>query len=37
MSPPRPVIELRQATKTYQLGEIEVRALRGVTLRIERG
>jgi putative ABC transport system ATP-binding protein len=37
MSTPRPVIELRQATKTYQLGEIEVRALRGVTLRIERG
>ncbi|HWH12798.1 MAG TPA: ABC transporter ATP-binding protein [Solirubrobacteraceae bacterium] len=37
MSPPRPVIELREATKTYQLGEIEVRALRGVTLRIERG
>jgi putative ABC transport system ATP-binding protein len=32
-----PVIELREATKTYQLGEIQVRALRGVTLRIERG
>jgi putative ABC transport system ATP-binding protein len=37
MTPPRPVIELREATKTYQLGEIQVRALRGVTLRIERG
>jgi putative ABC transport system ATP-binding protein len=37
MSPARPVIELRAATKTYQLGEIQVRALRGVTLRIERG
>ena len=37
MSPPRPVIELREATKTYQLGEIQVRALRGVSVRIERG
>jgi putative ABC transport system ATP-binding protein len=37
MTPSRPVIELREATKTYQLGEIQVRALRGVTLRIERG
>jgi putative ABC transport system ATP-binding protein len=37
MSPSRPVIELRKATKTYQLGEIKVRALRGVSLRIERG
>ncbi|HEY5195995.1 MAG TPA: ABC transporter ATP-binding protein [Solirubrobacteraceae bacterium] len=37
MTPARPVIELREATKTYELGEIQVRALRGVTLRIERG
>jgi putative ABC transport system ATP-binding protein len=37
MSPSRPVIELRKATKTYQLGDIKVRALRGVSLRIERG
>jgi putative ABC transport system ATP-binding protein len=37
MTPSRPVIELRAATKTYQLGEIEVRALRGVSVRIERG
>jgi putative ABC transport system ATP-binding protein len=37
MSTPRPVIELREATKTYQLGEIQVRALRGVSLRIQRG
>jgi putative ABC transport system ATP-binding protein len=37
MSTPRPVIELREATKTYELGDIQVRALRGVTLRIERG
>jgi putative ABC transport system ATP-binding protein len=33
----RPVIELREATKTYELGEIEVRALRGVSVKIERG
>jgi putative ABC transport system ATP-binding protein len=37
MSPRHPVIELREATKTYQLGEIKVRALRGVTVKIERG
>jgi putative ABC transport system ATP-binding protein len=37
MSPSRPVIELRDATKTYRLGEIVVRALRGVSLKIERG
>jgi len=37
MSTPRPVIELREATKTYELGEIQVRALRGVSLRIGRG
>ncbi len=32
-----PVIEVREVSKTYKLGQIEVRALRGVTLRIERG
>ncbi|HEX3874152.1 MAG TPA: ABC transporter ATP-binding protein [Solirubrobacteraceae bacterium] len=37
MSRSHPVIELRAATKTYQLGEIEVRALRGVSVKIERG
>jgi putative ABC transport system ATP-binding protein len=37
MSPRHPVIELREATKTYQLGEIKVRALRGVSVKIERG
>ena len=32
-----PVIALRQITKTYRLGEVEVQALRGVSLVIERG
>ena len=32
-----PVIEIVDLDKTYHLGEIEVRALRGVNLRIERG
>ena len=35
--PPAPVIELRDVTKTYQLGEIEVAALRGVAMTIEAG
>src|ERR1700682_1108593 len=33
----RPVIEIVVLTKTYVLGEVEVHALRGVSLRIERG
>jgi macrolide transport system ATP-binding/permease protein len=32
-----PVIELMDVTKVYQLGEVEVRALWGVSLRIEEG
>jgi putative ABC transport system ATP-binding protein len=32
-----PVIQLRDATRTYELGSIKVRALREVSLRIERG
>ena len=32
-----PVIELREVVKTYAIGEIEVRALRGVSLTVERG
>lgn len=32
-----PVIEIENVTKTYQMGETEVRALRGVSLKIERG
>jgi ABC-type lipoprotein export system ATPase subunit len=34
---PRPLIELRDIAKTYTLGEVEVQALRGVNLTIERG
>jgi macrolide transport system ATP-binding/permease protein len=33
----RPVIEIVALTKTYVLGEVEVHALRGVSLKIERG
>jgi putative ABC transport system ATP-binding protein len=32
-----PLIELRDARKTYDLGEVAVHALRGVSLEIERG
>lgn len=32
-----PVIELRDLHKTYRVGEIAVHALRGVSLRVERG
>jgi putative ABC transport system ATP-binding protein len=38
MSPrPRTVIDVRGVTKLFQVGDIRVRALRGVTLRIQRG
>ncbi|HEY1450365.1 MAG TPA: ABC transporter ATP-binding protein [Solirubrobacteraceae bacterium] len=32
-----PLIELRAVSKTYELGQIEVRALRATSLQIERG
>jgi putative ABC transport system ATP-binding protein len=32
-----PVIELRNVVKTYAMGEVEVHALRGVSLRVDRG
>ena len=32
-----PLIELRDIEKTYDLGEVQVRALRGATLMIEQG
>jgi putative ABC transport system ATP-binding protein len=35
--PPRPVIDVRDVSKTYAIGTIRVPALRGVSLRIERG
>lgn len=35
--PARPVIELRDVRKTYELGDIAVHALRGVTLSLQRG
>jgi putative ABC transport system ATP-binding protein len=38
MSPrPRTVIDVQGVTKFFQVGDIRVRALRGVTLRIQRG
>jgi putative ABC transport system ATP-binding protein len=36
-SSPTPVIALRHITKTYRLGQIDVEALRGVSLVVERG
>jgi putative ABC transport system ATP-binding protein len=32
-----PVIALRRVTKTYEMGDVEVHALRGVSLVVERG
>jgi putative ABC transport system ATP-binding protein len=32
-----PVIEIRDLTKVYHMGEVEVRALKGVNLTVERG
>jgi putative ABC transport system ATP-binding protein len=37
MTAPRPVIDVRNVVKTYLMGEISVHALRGVTVRVERG
>jgi putative ABC transport system ATP-binding protein len=34
---PVPVIELREIVKTYAIGEIQVQALRGVSLTVDRG
>jgi putative ABC transport system ATP-binding protein len=33
----QPIIQLRDLAKTYQTGEVEVKAVRGVTLDIQRG
>jgi macrolide transport system ATP-binding/permease protein len=32
-----PVIEVKDVTKTYRMGDVEVHALRGVSLRVARG
>jgi len=37
MSETKPVIAVRDLTKTYAMGAVEVRALRGVSLVVERG
>ncbi|HTQ80214.1 MAG TPA: ATP-binding cassette domain-containing protein, partial [Thermoanaerobaculia bacterium] len=37
MATSAPVIEIRDLTKIYPMGEIEVRALNGVSLRVEKG
>lgn len=37
MADDKPVIELRQVVKTYRQGALEVHALRGLDLTIERG
>jgi len=34
---PHPIIAIRNVSKTYVMGEVEVHALRGVSLTIERG
>ena len=36
-SAPKPIIAIRNVSKSYAMGEAEVRALRGVSLTIERG
>ena len=37
MSDTKPVIAVRNLTKTYSMGAVEVRALRGVSLVVDRG
>ncbi|MGA2009695.1 MAG: ABC transporter ATP-binding protein [Solirubrobacteraceae bacterium] len=37
MSPRAPVIDLQDVNKTYQVGEISVHALRGVSFTVQRG
>jgi ABC-type multidrug transport system ATPase subunit len=32
-----PVIEVRNVTKTYRLGDIEIPALHGIDLKVEQG
>ena len=37
MTPPAPVIDLQDVSKTYHVGEISVHALRGVSATVQRG
>jgi putative ABC transport system ATP-binding protein len=37
MTPPSPVIDLQNVSKTYHVGEISVHALRGVSATVQRG
>ncbi len=37
MNEKRPVIEIEQMTKTYEIGDIKVPALRGVTFNVVHG
>jgi putative ABC transport system ATP-binding protein len=37
MSEPRAILLLEEITKVYQMGEVEVRALKGVSLRVDAG
>jgi putative ABC transport system ATP-binding protein len=37
MSSAQPIIDVRDVTKTYRMGDVEVNALRGVTFEIARG
>ncbi|MEA3376020.1 MAG: ATP-binding cassette domain-containing protein, partial [Chloroflexota bacterium] len=32
-----PVMELHDITKIYQMGEVEVHAVRGISLEVEKG
>ena len=35
--PEQPLIELEEISKVYRMGQVEVHALRGVSLTVERG
>src|SRR5207253_10773813 len=37
MAPQPPLIEADKVTKVYRIGKVDVPALRGVSLRVERG
>jgi len=37
VNPGEPVIEVRDLTRTYKMGDVEVHALRGVTFQVRGG